>query len=38
MLTIATPADGGAATLAPGGVKDDPWTQEVIGVLSEGAA
>jgi hypothetical protein len=37
MLTISSPADGEKATLAPGGVKDDPWTQEVIRVLSEGA-
>jgi hypothetical protein len=33
MLTISSPAEGEKATLAPGGVKDDPWTQEVIRVL-----
>jgi hypothetical protein len=37
MLTITSPADGEKATLAPGGVKDDPWTQEVIQVLRDGA-
>ncbi len=36
MLTISSPAEGEKATLAPGGVKDDPWTQEVIRVLREG--
>ena len=35
MLTIESPAEGERATLAPGGVKDDPWTQEVIRVLQE---
>jgi hypothetical protein len=38
MLTIASPGDGEKATLAPGGVKDDPWTQGVIQVLRDGAA
>jgi hypothetical protein len=37
MLTISSPAEGEKATLAPGGVKDDPWTQEVIQVLQNGA-
>jgi hypothetical protein len=36
MLTISS-SDGDKATLAPGGVKDDPWTQEVIQVLQNGA-
>lgn len=36
MLTIESPAEGEKVTLAPGGVKDDPWTQEVIRVLKEG--
>lgn len=36
MLTIEAPAEGAKATLAPGGVKDDPWSQEVIRVLTEG--
>jgi hypothetical protein len=36
MLTIEAPAEGTSATLAPGGVKDDPWSQEVIRVLTEG--
>jgi hypothetical protein len=36
MLTIESPAEGEKATLAPGGVKDDPFTQEVIRVLTEG--
>ena len=30
MLTIESPAEGETVTLAPGGVKDDPWTQAVI--------
>ena len=33
MLTIESPAEGEKVTLAPGGIKDDPWTQEVIRVL-----
>jgi hypothetical protein len=37
MLTLEAPAEGAKATLAPGGVKDDPWSQEVIRVLTEGA-
>ena len=36
MLTIESTVEGDKATLAPGGVKDDPWSQEVIRVLSEG--
>jgi hypothetical protein len=36
MLTIESPAEGEKVTLAPGGVKDDPWTLEVARVLSEG--
>jgi hypothetical protein len=35
MLTIESPATGEKATLAPGGVKDDPFTQEVIRVLGD---
>jgi hypothetical protein len=35
MLTIESPTEGEKATLAPGGVKDDPFTQEVIRVLAE---
>jgi hypothetical protein len=35
MLTIESPAEGEKVTLAPGGIKDDPWTQEVIRVLTE---
>ena len=35
MLTIESPTEGEKATLAPGGVKDDPWTQEVIRVLTD---
>ena len=27
MLTISSPTEGETATLAPGGIKDDPWTQ-----------
>jgi hypothetical protein len=38
MLTIASRADDEKATLAPGGVKDYPWTQEVMQVLRDGAA
>jgi hypothetical protein len=38
MLTLSSPADDETATLAPGGVKDDPWTQEVIRVLKDGGA
>jgi hypothetical protein len=36
MLTIDSPGEGEKVTLAPGGVKDDPWTQEVARVLREG--
>jgi hypothetical protein len=36
MLTIESPAEGEKATLAPGGVADDPFTQEVIRALKEG--
>ena len=35
MLTIESPAEGEKVTVAPGGIKDDPWTQEVIRVLKE---
>jgi hypothetical protein len=34
-LTIESPAEGEKVTLAPGGVKDDRWTQEVMRVLQE---
>ena len=27
MLTIESPAEGEKATLAPGGIKDDPWSR-----------
>ncbi|MEK6278091.1 MAG: hypothetical protein AABM29_08770 [Actinomycetota bacterium] len=37
MLTIESPAEGEKATLAPGGVADDPWSQEVIAALQSGA-
>jgi hypothetical protein len=37
MLTIESPAEGEKATLAPGGVSDDPLTGEVISVLQGGA-
>ena len=30
MLTIESPSEGEKATLAPAGVKDDPWTLSVI--------
>lgn len=36
MLTIESPGEGEKATLAPAGVKDDAWTQEVIRVLRDG--
>jgi hypothetical protein len=36
MLTLESPAEGEKVTLAPGGVKDDPWTLEVARVLTEG--
>jgi hypothetical protein len=32
-LTIESPTEGEKVTLAPAGVKDDPWTQEVMRVL-----
>ena len=32
------PAALDGPTLAPGGVKDDPWTREVIGVLTDGGS
>ena len=35
MLTIESPAEGEKVTIAPAGIKDDPWTQEVIRVLKE---
>jgi hypothetical protein len=37
MLTIES-QEGEKATLAPGGVQDDPWGQEVIRVLTEPSA
>jgi len=36
MLTIESPAEDEKVTLAPGGVKDDPWTQGVIAALEQG--
>ena len=36
-LTIESPAEGEKATLVGGGVKDDPFSQELIGILT-GAA
>jgi hypothetical protein len=36
MLTIESPAEGEKVTLAPAGIKDDPWTREVARVLQEG--
>ncbi len=36
MLTIESPNEGETATLAPGGIEDDPWSQEVIRVLEQG--
>jgi hypothetical protein len=38
MLTIGSPAEGEKATLAPGGVADDPLTGAVIAELQRGAA
>ena len=35
MLTIESPAEGEKATLAPGGVKDDPFSEEVIRALQD---
>jgi hypothetical protein len=37
-LTIASPTEGEKATVCGAGVQDDPWSQEVIGVLTNGAA
>jgi hypothetical protein len=37
MLTIESPGEGEKATLAPGGVKDDPLSQEVMQLLQGGA-
>jgi hypothetical protein len=37
MLTIESPGEGEKATVAPGGVKDDPLSQEVIQLLQSGA-
>ncbi len=34
MLTIESPAESEKATLAPGGVADDPLSQEVMGLLA----
>ena len=36
MLTIESPAEGEKATLAPAGVKDDPWSLGVIQELQGG--
>jgi hypothetical protein len=38
MLTIASPTEGEKATVCGAGIQDDPWSQEVIGVLTNGAA
>ena len=38
MLTIEAPSEGEKATLAPAGVKDDPWTLSVIREIESGAA
>lgn len=38
MLTIESPREGEKATLAPGGVSDDPMTREVIRALQAGGA
>jgi hypothetical protein len=37
-LTIASPSEGEKATLVGGGIQDDPWSQEVIDVLTGAAA
>jgi hypothetical protein len=36
MLTISSPAEGETVTLAPGGVKDSPFTDDVINALKDG--
>ena len=36
MLTIESPTEGEKATLAPAGVKDDPWSLGVIRELQGG--
>jgi hypothetical protein len=36
MLTIESPAEDEKVTLAPGGIKDDPFSQSVIGALTDG--
>ena len=38
MLTIESPSEGEKATLAPAGIKDDPWTLSVIREIESGAA
>jgi hypothetical protein len=38
MLTIESPSEGEKATLAPAGVKDDPWTLGVIREIESGVA
>jgi hypothetical protein len=38
MLTIESPAEGEKVTLAPGGAKDDPFSQSVIGALTDGVS
>ncbi len=37
-LTIESPSESEKATLVGAGVQDDPWSQEVIGILTSGAA
>jgi hypothetical protein len=38
MLTLESPSEGEKATLAPAGVKDDPWTLSVIREIESGVA
>ena len=38
MLTIESPGEGEKATLAPSGVSDDPFSQDVIAALGDGGA
>jgi hypothetical protein len=38
MLTIESPGEGEKATLAPAGVKDDPWSLGVIHELENGSS
>lgn len=37
-LTIESPTEGEKATLVGAGIQDDPWSQEVIGALTNAAA